>query len=205
MTEVAEEKFIPFYLNRMMKMKKKRDSKAVWIWYSNYQWIIPMIFTALITGVAYGLRVKPWLGEAYSDMLTALITVQSIIISVFGILIPSLVSVKDEEGLAGYFFKNADVEDFVKRVKRTVLSGILDIFLICVLYAYDVLPIKVYVVIEILCLFVLLYFLCGSYRYVSIMLKLLIVKKNEYKGKDFKRRLTDQEREDFNKKLHDKS
>ena len=99
-------------------MKKKKNSKVVWIWYSNYQWIIPMIVTALITGGAYGLSVKPWSGEAYSDMLTALITVQSIIISVFGILIPSLVSVKDEKGLVDYFYENADVEDFVKMCIR---------------------------------------------------------------------------------------
>lgn len=205
MTEVVEEKFIPFYLNRMMKMKNKRKSKAVWIWYSNYQWIIPMIVTVLIIGSAYALKVKPWSGEAYSDMLTALITVQSIIISVFGILIPSLVSIKGENGLVEYFYENADIENFVKRVKRTILSGILDIFLICMLYAYDVLPIKVYVSIGILCLFVLLYFLCGSYRYVSIMLKLLIVKQNGHRGKGFKKKLTDQERADLNKKLRDKS
>ena len=99
----------------------------------------------------------------------------------------------------------ADVEEFVKRVKRTIISGVSDIFLICLLYAYDVLPIKVYVAVGVLCLYVLLYFLCGSYRYVSIMLKLLILKKNEYKTKDFKRKLTDQERECLNKKLNAKS
>lgn len=205
MMGAVEEKFIPFYLNRMMKMKNRRNSKAVWIWYANYQWIIPMLFTILITVVAYVLGVKPWSGEAYSDMLTALITVQSIIISVFGILIPSLVSIKDEKGGIKYFFENADVEEFVKRVKRTIISGVSDIFLICLLYAYDVLPIKVYVAVGVLCLYVLLYFLCGSYRYVSIMLKLLILKKNEYKTKDFKRKLTDQERECLNKKLNAKS
>ena len=205
MTKVVEEKYIPFYLNRMMKMKNKRNSKAVLIWYLNYQWIIPMLFTVLITATAYILGVKPWSGEAYSDMLTALITVQSIIISVFGILIPSLASIRDEKEGIKYFFENADVEDFIKRVKRTILSGISDIFLICLLYAYDVLPIKVYIVIGVLCLYVLLYFLCGSYRYLSIMLKLLILKKNEYKSKDFKRKLTDQQREYLNKKLNDKS
>lgn len=183
-------------------MKNKKNFRFVQFWYSNYQWIIPMLFTTLIVWSAYKLKVKPWLGEAYSDMLTALITVQSIIISVFGILIPSLVSIKDESGLIKYFFENADIEDFVKRMKKTILSGISDIFLICILYAYDVLPIKIYVAIGVLCLFVLLYFYCGSYRYVSILLKLLIVKKKEYKGKEFKKKLTDQEIEKLNQKLN---
>lgn len=187
-----------------MKINKK-DLRIIAIWYLNYQWVMPIILTSVITWIAYKFKIYPWTGKSYPDMLTALITFQSIIISVFGILIPAIITSKDEQELTKYFFENADMEDFVKRIKKTIISGILDILLVCVLYAYDVLPIKAYAAVGIICLFILLYFLCGSYRCVSIMLKLLIVKKKQYTGKNFKKQISSEERKELNKRLENKN
>lgn len=169
--------------------------------FSSYQWIIPAIVTIIIAGIAMKLDIYPWEGEAYTDMLTALITFQSIIISVFGVLIPILITSKKEGTLAKYFFENADTGEFVKRIRRTIVSGILDILLLCALYSYDILPINIYIPIGITCLFVLLYFMCGSYRYINIMLRLLIGNDKTYKGKMMKSKIQEEQREEMNRRL----
>lgn len=180
---------------------KKKISKIKEIWYSYYQCIIPLICTIGISVIAFKFKIYPWTGTAYVDMLTALITFQSIIISVFGVLIPALITSREEKGLVNFFYENADTDEFVKRVKKTIGSGVVDILLVCMLYAYDILPIKIYVIMGMICVFVLLYFLCSSYRYIGILLKLLMTNKKPYEGKRYNKQLSKDNMEKLNRML----
>lgn len=163
-----------------MKNAGKTISK---VWQLYYHVIIPICMTVVGTLICWKQKIYLWDSCNYSDMLTAVITFLSIVISVFGILIPTVFTSKTK--LVDFFIKNVDMPYFVKDIKRVMVSGISNIILVCSLYLYDTIPKKFYFVLCVLCLFLFTYFLCGSYKYLSLLLRLMLEKKEPYKGKEY--------------------
>lgn len=183
-----------------MKNRKKRIvKKCVEIWTLNYQIIIPVFITGICGYVCWKYNIHFWESKYYGDMLTAVITFLSIVISVFGILIPTVFSNKNK--MVSYFIKNIDSSYFIKSIKYAMISGISEIVLICVLYTYDILPIKCYILVCIISLFGLIYFLCGAYKYISLLLRLVLEEKEPYEGKKFSSQVSEGERKAINEML----
>lgn len=181
-----------------MKSIKK---KMINIWIMYYQIIIPIFITVSAIYLCRKYKIYLWKAENYTDMLTAVITFLSIIISVFGILIPTVFTNKKENYLLEYFINNIDVKYFMQSIKRVMASGIISIFLVCALYPFDVIPMCVYTKILAISFWVLIYFLCGSYKYLSIMLRLIIEEGERYQGKTYTKQLNEKNRSDINSML----
>lgn len=141
-------------------------------------------------------KIRFWEAQYYNDMLTAIITFISIIISIFGILIPTVFTSNSE--MINYFKENADISYFVNSIKNIIVSGIGSVGFICSMYLYDKLPMKAFKIFCVLGLFCLLVFLLGSYRYLSIMLRLLVEEKKVTKEKKYKKQSSEQDIKELN-------
>lgn len=189
-----------------MKWSNIKDT-IKYFWYSFYSLIISSILTGILFYITRKYNFYLWKSEFYSDMLTAVITFLSIIISVFGILIPSVMSAREEKkSVADYFFTNANVVYFVKCIKRTMLSGFVAILLVCVLYLYDMLPEKLYVGIWGITIFFVFYFCCSSYRFIGILLSLLYAGNKSFDGagKKYSHKVNEEEKRRIDEMLRNK-
>ncbi len=180
------------------------------LWYSWYSIAIAAIIATTLAFGQYKYGLEFWKAKYYSDMLTAIITFLSIIIGIFGILMPSVITAKeDRKGMVNYFFENADGEFFAKCIKRIISSGILSVIFICLLYLQDIIDGKIYIWIFRVSIFLILYFCFGSYRFIGIMLRLLIGGKNKEdieKGvKKYKHKIDESERKRINEQLMNKN
>ena len=164
---------------------KRIGKKISEYWELYYHIFIPICMTMLGTIVCWNKKIYLWSSNNYSDMLGAVITFLSIVISIFGILIPTVFTNKTK--LVDFFVKNADTTYLVKDIKRVMASGISNILLVCLLYLQDIFPQKFYCMICVSCLFLFLYFLCGSYKYLSLLLRLVIETKEPHNGKKYEK------------------
>lgn len=165
-------------------------------WILKYHVIIPIIVAGVGIFACWKYKIYLWDSKYYGDMLTAVITFLSIVISVFGVLIPTVFSSKSK--LVVYFINNIDRRYFISSIKNVIISGISEVIIICMLYAYDVIPSNVYTIICSVSLFLLMYFLCGSYKYISLMLRLVLEENEPIRGKKYKKQVSDDERREIN-------
>lgn len=77
--------------------------------------------------------------------------------------------------------ENADLEYFAKQLKNIVAVGLIEVFITCYLLLYDIIPEYILNMSIIIWVWILLYFLCCSYRYIGIMIKLMVGDKRELK------------------------
>lgn len=167
--------------------------------FENWHFVLSIILEIVIIIFVNYYKVYFWKAEYYNDMLTAIITFISIVISIFGILIPSVFTSNNK--MINYFKENADISYFVKSIKNIVVSGFGSIGCICLMYLYDTIPMNAFKGFCILSIFFLFVFVFGSYRYLSIMLRLLIENKKEYQGKTYKKQSSEKDREELNNML----
>ncbi len=195
----------------MKKDKLKRILEYLeYLWYSWYGIILSSLLSVFLAFEQHKHDLYFWKATYYSDMLTAIITFLSIIIGIFGILIPTVISAKeDDKSIANYFFQNADGVFFAKSIRKLISSGILSVICVCLLYLQDILNEKIYVWVFRISVFFTLYFCFGSYRFIGIMLGLLVgseSKKDAKKTvKKYKNRIDEAERNRINEKLKDKN
>ena len=197
-------------MNGMMRVKKDGLNGVLeylkYLWYSWYSIIIAGLLTVFLVIEQHKYHLNFWEATYYSDMLTAIITFLSIIIGIYGILIPAVISAKEgKESIVSYFFQNADGKFFAECIRKIISSGILSVIGICLLYMHDVLSEKIYIWIFRISIFLILYVCLGSYRFIGIMLGLLVgrkSKKDMNKGtKRYKFRIDEEERNRINEKL----
>ena len=164
-----------------------------------WHFILSVVFTLIVWILFKKCKIHFWDAHYYNDMLTALITFVSSVISIFGILIPTVFT--GNSGMINYFKKNADISYFRKSIKTVIVSGFGSIGCICFMYLYDKVPMNVFRVDCILGLFFLLVFMLGSYKYLSIMLRLLVEDKEQYTGKEYKKQSSERDRHELNDML----
>lgn len=174
------------------------------IWYSK---IISITFAAILLFLQYKYDLKIWDATNYADMLTAIITFLSIVIGIFGILIPMIVSAKNEKNsMAEYFFEKADIKYFTKCMKSIFSSGMLSLICVCILYLEDIVEevfLKWFLSFTV-CSFV--YFCCNAYRFIGIMINLLIRRRknensSEGTSKTYKKPKTEDEIKKINNQI----
>ncbi len=196
----------------MMSLNKTVLEKMSMIkdyWNASYSLIISSVLAVCVLILQFKFDFKLWLIEDYSDMLTAVITFLSIVISVFGILIPAVLSTKDEnDSLANYFFEVADNKSFAKNIRRIFSSGIATILLVCILYLKNVAGKTFYKCLLSFAVFFLVYFCCNAYRFIGILIDLLIRRRKKDSKtttsakKVYKNKMTEEKREDIIDKIN---
>ena len=135
----------------------------------------------------------------FNDMLQSLITFLSIVIGIFGFLIPALVSVKNDQ-LVQYFLDKADVDNFVNQIKLLIFTGLLSILLSVILFMFQNINAVVLIIFMYVWIGMIALFICSSYRFISIILKLLCGTKNDER-KECKNAMNDDEVKKLNDKL----
>ena len=150
-------------------------------WEKTYSLLIPIlsIITIALINCWQDFHITSLCGNAqFGNMLTALISSISIVISVFGFLIPSLVSAKNEK-MVKYFMENANMNLFVKKVSGIVRSGLIGIGLSMLLFLNENLLQPVLTAIIYIWIGVILNFACNSYRFIGIIIALLMVENKD--------------------------
>lgn len=163
-----------------------RGEKIKYKWKENYSYIIPTIIIAFYViymilidrGFISGKLIQG--SKNFDKMLEALITFMSIILSVFGFLIPSFLNGKGETKAINYFLKYADMTLFAAKLKNIVAIGLIDIFITSVLLLTDIISNLIMNVVILVWLWLLFFFMCNSYRFISIMINLLMVEKEDF-------------------------
>lgn len=117
----------------------------------------------------------------FEKMLETIVTFISIVLSVFGFLIPAFLSSKGSSLLIQYFLDSINVEAFVKQLKNVVAVGLLDVIFTCVLLLGDIFSTDVMNILLEIWIWFILYFMCVAYRFISILLSIMIAPKEERK------------------------
>lgn len=163
-----------------------RREKIKYKWKEIYSYILPTViitfyglYMILISkGAIDGKFIQD--SKNFDKMLEALITFMSIILSVFGFLIPSFLSGKGDTKAINYFLKYADMTLFAAKLKNIVAIGLIDIFITSLLLLTDIISNLAMNVAVLVWLWLLFNFMCNSYRFISIMINLLLVEKEDY-------------------------
>lgn len=193
-----------------MEVRKLKE-KAVDYWHFCYCEVISIIATMVIISVERKCKIQFWNAQNFADMLTALITFLSIVLGIYSFLIPSFVSAKEEEKIKN-FLANADMDLFVKNIKRIFIEGIITLICICFLFLSDIINAAIYVKIMYISVFFMTMFCCRSYRFIGIIIDLLIeTKKGTSKssdgtlgGKKYNNKVNESEKERIDQKLLNK-
>lgn len=184
--------------NRIAKNEKIND-----MWNQNYALIIPcffMVFLAIINYIQRFSIINMCKNRSFDNMLTATITSMSIVISIFGFLMPALISAKEEK-MIKYFIENADMKFFIKKIKSVIKAGVIGILLSIVLYLNEELLPEVLKVLLYAWIGVGLNFVCNSYRFISIILGLLLLEKGDEAGRKCVNTLSNDKVQELNSKL----
>ena len=75
---------------------------------------------------------------SFESMLETIVTFMSIILSVFGFLIPSFIGAKGQSETMKYFLEYADMKLFAHKLKNVVAVGLIAIFVTCILFLKDI-------------------------------------------------------------------
>lgn len=170
-------------------MKKSiivKSKKIKALWDKTYSIVIPILSVAFLILTNYGQNfniIDICKNDLFGDMLTAIITSMSIVISIFGFLMPSLISAKEDK-MVKYFIENADMNFFIRKIKGVIKAGILGILLSIVLYLGDDLLPNVLKILLYIWIGVGLNFVCNSYRFISIIISLLLLEKKTETSKN---------------------
>lgn len=170
-------------VNYLLKLKNNFTIKVLNVWRNIYCWIIPTSI-CLIYAVIYLLikmRLLDWYNlfdsSNVNNVLEAIVTFISIVISILGVLLPLIISTKDSSEMIKWFFSVIDKQYFITSVRRIFLSGLLAVFVSCVLFFHDIFYENFNFLLSLTLIWLVLYFLTSSYRFISIFLRLLITEK----------------------------
>lgn len=161
---------------------KKNTLKTYWL--NSYAYIIPTILCiAYILYIIWGVNGKnihlKWIGLSnnFSEMCKALVDFSSIVLGIYGFLIPSVIGRKDKFNET--FWKNIDKHQFSKDVQKLIISGIITILLSTSLLLADVFSQKVCEILVGFLLWMLLFFCCNSFRFIKVFISLIVEGQND--------------------------
>lgn len=161
-------------------MKKRERIREVWT--EIYPFVIPTFFTILYWILAI-FKMKFFIQDGNTDnqniegLLNGVITFVTIIMGIFGFLIPALVSNKKDSGMIEFFLNKADQKRFVKKLKLLVMSGMITVLLCLGIFLESMFKKCTFVVEISFLIWFLLYFVCNAYRFIGLILSLLILSK----------------------------
>lgn len=157
---------------------------------------IPAILTVSYYFINRYYKVSVMDSDNFTCLLTAIISGVSIIIGLFGVLLTNLISIRRDSELVQYFFESVDKKYFDKSVRKCILSGFVNLFFSALLILNDVLFPKVGDVLLFFWIYTIVLFSIRSYRFISILISLIISDEKRYSGKKNNQTVTgDREKE----------
>lgn len=161
-----------------------RRNKLKTYWLNSYAHIIPNILCiAYILYIILGVNGKSihlkWIGSSknFSEMCKALVDFSSIVLGIYGFLIPSVIGRKDKFNET--FWEKIDKQQFSKDIQKLIISGIVTILLSTSLLLADVFSQKVCELLVGFLLWILLFFCCNSFRFIKVFISLIVEGQND--------------------------
>ncbi len=150
--------------------------------YKTYMYVVPTIILALyLVNLMCGYLGKwePILiqeSEGFSEFCKAISGFSSVVLGIYGFIVPIVLS-KQEDTYVKKFWTLIDRDEFIKDMKRVILSSILTILISIGLLIVDVMP---PIVVNLSCsslIWLLVFFAFSSYRFIGILITLAVGKK----------------------------
>jgi len=170
----------------------KNNEIIVDVWRNIYSYVIPSFLVIIYSIVNLLIRMDIIVSDSIIDsgninnMLEALITFVSIVIGIFGFLLPVLITNKKDCGTVEFFMEKADKKKFIANLKTIIISGFIVIIISTVLFLNDIFLVWTVDILLGMLIWFTVYFMCNSYRFISLLLAILItekqVNKNSVKG-----------------------
>ena len=179
---------------------QKTFNELVNLWNEGYCFFIP----ASCCGASIWLKVHDkcdvFSMKSILDAVGGVITADSIIISLFGIMLTLLADSKEKSALTKEFFNRIDRTHFIRIMRRCVLTGILSIASSVGIYFIQ----SELVFLAFICwLFLFLSMLCQTYRMISLIIGLLFSELPESQSDgDIDQREIEQQMEQMNELIH---
>lgn len=151
-------------------------------WRKRYTFIIPTFFACLYAIMIYmnkSMKFQiPLIQQSKNveNMLEGYITFTSIILSVFGFLMPTYASSKTRT--REYFQKHADMKLFSNSLRRVVVMGLFSVVLSCFIFLYDLMNLDIQNFCFIIWIWVILHFIFSAYRYISLLIRIIFTGKS---------------------------
>lgn len=145
-------------------------------WRSWYVYIMPTLALLLYAIFLSDYSSLILQSEYFNNVLGSIITFVSITISLFGVLITMLIGGKEKSPMICYFFDSIDGDAFSRCIKYNILSGLSVVLISTILYLTDVNPYFTAFLSGLLYVWfwLILSYMLSSYRFISIILSLLI-------------------------------
>lgn len=161
------------------------DKGIVNLWRSCYSVVIPSVM-CIVYMVIYLLTQNGVLefqyvtdSKNFTSMLESIITFVSIIIGVFGFLLPILIASKDKFALVKYFIKSIDKTAFSFNLRMIIVGGFATVFISCMLFFFDIFSEWFKQSLIMMWIWLLFYFMLSSYRFISLLIRLFLEEKKE--------------------------
>lgn len=165
-------------------MKKE---KMVDFWRTYYSVIVPTLACIVYIMIYVFIQIEIFNYKAITEsqnfinMLESVITFVSIIIGVFGFLLPILITSKDKFVLVKYFLSNIDKTSFSFHLRMIIVGGFATVFFTCMLFFADIFSEWFKQIMIVIWIWLLLYFMLNSYRFISLLIRLFLEEKKEPK------------------------
>ena len=164
-------------------MCKEKIENLKYRWFDIYPWIFSVIGTFLVMKFEkiYGVNIGT--SEGFSDLLAMVVTFVSVVIGLLGVLLTCLISIRDTSKLVKFFFEKSKKNKFQNGIKQCILSGLLLVMATCALFIWDLFPGKLFALIKYSWVFLFVLFTSLIYRFISILISLVIDNGEREEGK----------------------
>ena len=157
-------------------LRRRREPLRTW-WLNWYVYIVPSILLiAYVMYVLVGVHKYsiPWLGdsEGFSEMCKAIVDFSSIVLGIYGFLIPAVIGRQDK--FNKIFWETVDKKGFSKDIQRLIISGMITILLSSGLLIADIFSPKMCAFVVGFLWWFLIFYCCNSIRFVSIFVSLIV-------------------------------
>lgn len=152
-------------------------------WFAIYPWLFSIVATALVIWFEKICEINICSGDGFRDLLTAVVTFVSVVIGLLGVLLTCLITIRDTSKLVKYFLKESPKKVFQNGIKQCILSGLLLVIMTCALFIWDLFPEKIFIIIKYGWVFLFTLFTTLIYRFISMLISLVIDNGEEEEGK----------------------
>jgi len=166
---------------------KSPKNEFIDIWRGCYSVVIPSIACAIYLTIYFLIqrnKIEYFYvtdSENFTSVLEAIISFVSMIIGVFGFLLPILITSKNEFTLVKYFINNIDKKAFSFNLRMIIVSGFAVVFASSMLFFFDIFSEWFKQAVILTWIWLLLYFMSNSYRFISLLIRLFLEEKSEVK------------------------
>lgn len=149
------------------------------------KWYPYVVALLLVVGISR-LKSDFLISENTNDALTAIITVDSLVIGFIGAILPVIMSMKNDSEFVKYVFKKDKDKLFLRYIKQTLFIGIILIVVAITLYFRDQYIGSYYYKLSIkLCTYFLVCFLLCTYRCLNNILNLVFSNDDPFKNDQY--------------------